>query len=391
MTESVRIATAGAPLDRAKAVVILVHGRGAPAESMLSLAEILAQPDVAYVAPQAPGGTWYPYSFLAPIPQNEPYLSRSLSTLSTLVGGLTGRGFASERIALIGFSQGGCLALEFAARNAKRYGAVVGLSAGLIGPENTPRDYAGSLSGTPVFLGCSNIDGHIPLERVHESTRVLGALGGAEDEISFLTSDLTVVGGKVVYGAGDFAGHDENPVPPAMPDWSPVRSFKGYAAWGAVAQAIGVPFTLMIGAAGLLAVGLIANRLKLPAGDADLVPSNHWPEPLTAAPVEHDRGPVPILIEYRIAPEDRTAFLQALQKLSSERRRNGAYAWGVSEDAADPALMLEWFMVESWAEHLRQHRRVSKADADIQGDVLRFHKGETAPVVRHFLATQMPR
>ena len=164
----------------------------------------------------------------------------------------------------------------------------------------------------------------------------------------------------------------------------------GSLTWGAVAGLIGVPFTLLAGAAGLVAVGLVAHRLKLPKGEFDLVPSNHWPEPLTAAPVEHDRGPVLILIEYRIAPEDRNVFLKAISRLSAERRRDGAYAWGISEDAADPGLMLEWFQVESWAEHLRQHHRVSRADADIQAEVLRFHWGEGKPVVRHFLAFNRP-
>jgi len=164
----------------------------------------------------------------------------------------------------------------------------------------------------------------------------------------------------------------------------------GSLSWGAVATLIGVPFTLLAGAVGLVVAGLVAHRLKLPKGEADLVPSRHWPEPLTAAPVEHDRGPVLIQIEYRIATEDRADFLKALARLSSERRRDGAYAWGISEDASDPQLMLEWFQVESWAEHLRQHHRVSKADADIQSEVLRFHQGEGRPVVRHFLAFNHP-
>lgn len=164
----------------------------------------------------------------------------------------------------------------------------------------------------------------------------------------------------------------------------------GSLGWGAVATLIGVPFTLLTGAAGLVALGLGAHRLKLPKGEADLMPSRHWPEPLTAAPVEHDRGPVLIQIEYRISPEERADFLKALARLSAERRRDGAYAWGITEDAADPGLMLEWFQVESWAEHLRQHHRVSKADADIQTEVLRFHRGEGRPVVRHFLAFNHP-
>jgi phospholipase/carboxylesterase len=169
---------AGAPIGAARAAIILVHGRGATAESMLGLADAFAAPGLAYLAPQAPSGSWYPYSFMAPIDQNEPYLSTALGTLSNLVDDLDRQGMPSERVVLLGFSQGACLALEFAARNARRYGGVVGLSGGLIGPENTPRTYAGSLAGTPVFLGCSDVDSHIPLTRVHESADVLGTLGG---------------------------------------------------------------------------------------------------------------------------------------------------------------------------------------------------------------------
>ncbi|WP_334158754.1 MFS transporter [Oryzomicrobium sp.] len=160
----------------------------------------------------------------------------------------------------------------------------------------------------------------------------------------------------------------------------------GSLAWGGIASAIGVPLTLVMGAIGLVIVALAFHRLKLPKGDADLVPSNHWPEPLTAAPVEYDRGPVLILIEYRIDPTERQAFLACLTRLSADRRRDGAYDWGVSEDASDPAAMLEWFKVDSWAEHLRQHRRVSKAAADVQDEVLRFHRGDAPPIVRHLLS-----
>jgi len=178
MTTTRDVATAGTPLAHANAAVILLHGRGATAAGILSLAQAFAEPGIAYLAPQAPGGSWYPYSFLAPIARNEPFLSRSLETVGELVGDLAAQGFGSERVSLIGFSQGGCLALEFAARNARRYGAVIGLSAGLIGPDGTPRNYQGSLDGTPVFLGCSDVDSHIPLNRVRESSRVLGSLGG---------------------------------------------------------------------------------------------------------------------------------------------------------------------------------------------------------------------
>jgi predicted esterase len=180
--DGLRVMQAGAPLHRAKAAVVLLHGRGAEAAGMLALAEAFAQPDLAYLAPQAAGRSWYPYSFLAPIKRNEPFLSSALRMLQGLLERLGAEGFPPERVVLLGFSQGACLALESAARRARRYGGVVGLSGGLIGPEGTPRDYPGSLAGTPVFLGCSDIDSHIPLARVQETTRVLSQLGGAVTE-----------------------------------------------------------------------------------------------------------------------------------------------------------------------------------------------------------------
>ena len=176
------IAHAGAALSQAKAVMILLHGRGASADGILSLAEAFADPEIAYFAPQAAGHSWYPHSFLAPLAHNEPWLSSALQVIAGMVRDLERDGIPSSRIVLLGFSQGGCLALEFAARNAGRYGAVVGLSAGLIGPDETSRTYAGSLQGTPVFLGCSDVDPHIPLARVHESSRALSDLGGTVEE-----------------------------------------------------------------------------------------------------------------------------------------------------------------------------------------------------------------
>ncbi|HKA71428.1 MAG TPA: alpha/beta hydrolase [Xanthobacteraceae bacterium] len=172
------IATAGVPLAHAKAAVIMLHGRGASAGDMLSLVELLGQPDMAYLAPQAPGASWYPYSFLESIARNEPALSQALATVDGVLAHLSEHGPPPDRVVLLGFSQGGCLALEYTARHARRYGGVVGLSAGLIGPPGTPRNYAGTLAGTPVFIGCSDVDFHIPLARVHESTEVLRRLGG---------------------------------------------------------------------------------------------------------------------------------------------------------------------------------------------------------------------
>lgn len=172
----------GAPIESARLAAIFTHGRGASAEDILGLAPELGADDVAYVAPQAAGRTWYPYSFLTAIEKNEPFLTSALGVLAGLVANLGERGFGPERLVLLGFSQGACLTLEFVARNPRRYAAVVGLSGGLIGPPGTPRDYPGSLEGTPLFLGCSDVDAHIPLERVHESSDVLRRMGATVDE-----------------------------------------------------------------------------------------------------------------------------------------------------------------------------------------------------------------
>ena len=160
----------------------------------------------------------------------------------------------------------------------------------------------------------------------------------------------------------------------------------GSLGWGLVAREIGVPYALVASATGLVIVALLFHRARLPVGEADLQASNHWPEPLMSAPVANDRGPVLIQVEYRIRQEDRPAFLDAMRRLSQERLRDGAYAWGVVEHTGDPERVVEWFFVESWAEHLRQHHRVSHADADLQAEALRFHTGADKPQVHHFLA-----
>jgi predicted esterase len=172
------VLAAGAPLYQARAAMILIHGRGATAESILDLAAAVDRPGFAYLAPQAAGNTWYPNSFLAPIPSNEPGLSSGLAVIAGLLAHVAAAGLPPEHTILLGFSQGACLTLEYVARHARRYGGVAGLSGGLIGPDGTPRDYAGSLAGTPIFLGCSDVDFHIPRERVEESAVVLRRLGG---------------------------------------------------------------------------------------------------------------------------------------------------------------------------------------------------------------------
>ena len=172
------VLTAGEPLADARAVMILVHGRGATASDILLLAGELQRPGFAYLAPEAANDAWYPNSFLAPLASNEPHLSSALAVISSLLAQADRAGIPTERTIITGFSQGTCLALEFVARHARRYGGVIALSGGLIGPDGTPRDYPGSLAGTPVFLGCSDIDPHIPKERVLLSAEVLQALGG---------------------------------------------------------------------------------------------------------------------------------------------------------------------------------------------------------------------
>ena len=168
---------AGEPLDRALAAMILVHGRGASAHDIMTIAAELAEPGFAFLAPEAAGGAWYPNRFMEPLESNEPWLTSALETVGRVLA-LVEEQIPAPRVILLGFSQGACLTLEFAARNARRYGGLVGLSGGLIGPDDTPRDYAGSLDGTPVFLGCSDVDPHIPAGRVREAAGVLEPLGG---------------------------------------------------------------------------------------------------------------------------------------------------------------------------------------------------------------------
>lgn len=185
------VRTGGAPLSRAKLAMVLVHGRGGSASDMLMLAEEFAQPDVAYLAPEAAGGSWWPQSFLAPLSANEPGLTSGLSAIGTIVRHLETEGISRERVVIAGFSQGACLALEFAAREGAIFAGVLGLSGGIVGTGDANGssqddlygygaklfDYDGDLAGTPVFLGCHERDPHIPLKRVRESEVVFGNLG----------------------------------------------------------------------------------------------------------------------------------------------------------------------------------------------------------------------
>lgn len=170
---------AGVPLGEGRAVVVLAHGRNAAPPNILELASAIDVPGVTYLAPAAANRTWYPLSFLAERQQNEPFLSSALRRLGGVVADIEAANIPRHRIVLGGFSQGACLSSEFLYRNPGRYGGLVVLSGGLIGPPGTTWDATGALDGTPVFLGCSDIDAHIPATRVQESAAVFARLGAS--------------------------------------------------------------------------------------------------------------------------------------------------------------------------------------------------------------------
>ena len=186
------VARFGADVAAASAAVIMIHGRGASAEDILYLAHELDAPDVAFLAPQAANATWYPNRFIAPVAANEPWLSSALQVVDDLIGSLVAAGIAHDKIFLLGFSQGGCLATEYAARNPRRYAGVIGLSSGLIENGDQPRAYTGTLDGTPVLLGCSDVDFHIPLARVERTAQIFADLGAAVDTRIYPGMDHTV-------------------------------------------------------------------------------------------------------------------------------------------------------------------------------------------------------
>lgn len=178
MIHTKNIFSAGAKLDKAKKVMIAIHGRGSSAEDILQLASALADDSFALLAPQAMQNSWYPYSFLASAAQNEPGLSSAISVLEDLVGDIVASGISYERIYLMGFSQGACLTLEFATRQAKRYGGVIAFTGGLIGDRIYPEKYTGNFEGTPVYIGASDVDPHVPLSRVYASENIIREKGG---------------------------------------------------------------------------------------------------------------------------------------------------------------------------------------------------------------------
>ena len=176
------VETAGVPLGESDAVMIMVHGRNAGPRNILDLVPHFQRPSWTYLAPAATGHTWYPFSFMAPIEQNEPWLSSALEVLKQLVAGVIARGIRADRIVLLGFSQGACLAAEFCARHPDRYGGVILFSGGLVGPPGTTWSGEGRFDRTPVFLGCSDIDPHVPTSRVDESAALFVRMGAEVTE-----------------------------------------------------------------------------------------------------------------------------------------------------------------------------------------------------------------
>jgi phospholipase/carboxylesterase len=176
---------AGAPLASAKGAIVLLHGRGASAEDILSLGESLQQPELALVAPQAAGHTWYPNSFLAPRETNEPYLSSALAKIAATVADIEAAGIQRDRIVIAGFSQGACLSTEFVASNPARYAALIAFTGGLIGPLDIDLHQEGQLAGTPALLLSGDPDPHVPWQRVEDSARELTRMGAIVEAIRY--------------------------------------------------------------------------------------------------------------------------------------------------------------------------------------------------------------
>jgi len=197
-----QLVTAGTPLDEATAAAVLIHGRGATAQSIVGMADEFHRDGLALLAPQAARNTWYPNSFMRPVETNEPGRSSGLQAVADAVGTANDAGIPTEKVVVLGFSQGACLASEFVARNPTRYGGLVVLSGGLIGETIDREEYEGDLEGTPAFVGCSDVDPHIPVERVHTTAEVLERLnadvekriyegmghGVNADEMAFVTA-----------------------------------------------------------------------------------------------------------------------------------------------------------------------------------------------------------
>lgn len=187
-----KIKTAGLPLSAAKKAAILIHGRGASAESILSLSQYLKLDDYALLAPEAENGSWYPFSFMAPDESNKTALSESLKSIQSTWDQITKAGISPEDVVLIGFSQGSCLSLEFAAQNAQKLAGVIAFTGGLIGEKIQEEKYSGDFKGTAVFIGSSERDFHVPLSRIKESETLLSRMGANVKLLIFKDSNHTI-------------------------------------------------------------------------------------------------------------------------------------------------------------------------------------------------------
>jgi phospholipase/carboxylesterase len=176
------IITAGKKITEAQKALVMVHGRGADANDILSMAQYFPVKEFALLAPQATNNTWYPFSFLSPVANNEPWLSSALQLLRETVDEIVAGGISKENIYFLGFSQGACLTLEFVARNAARYGGVIAFTGGLIGDTINRSNYSGDFDHTPVFIGTSDPDPHVPVERVHATTKILKEMNAVVEE-----------------------------------------------------------------------------------------------------------------------------------------------------------------------------------------------------------------
>jgi phospholipase/carboxylesterase len=186
------IKAAGVPVAKAAKALIMLHGRGADAQDILGVADHLNVKDFALLAPQAEGNTWYPYSFTAPVEKNEPYLSQSLQTVADTVDHALNNGIAKENIYLLGFSQGACLATEYLARHAGRYGGLVVFTGGLIGERINRKNYTGNFQGTPVFIASSDPDFHVPVERVYATANIFKEMGAEVTEKLYANMGHTI-------------------------------------------------------------------------------------------------------------------------------------------------------------------------------------------------------
>jgi phospholipase/carboxylesterase len=203
------IIIAGKKIAAAKKALIMVHGRGASAQDIMSLSSYFQVDDYALIAPQATNYTWYPFSFLAPREQNEPWLSSALSVLGEIVKDINDAGIPDDHIYFLGFSQGACLTLEYTARNAKKWGGIAAFTGGLIGDELQVENYKGDFNGTPVFIGTSDPDPHVPVDRVRETVDVLNNMNASVTKMIYqnmghtINEDEIEKANELIFGDGD--------------------------------------------------------------------------------------------------------------------------------------------------------------------------------------------